>query len=66
MATNNANSRPISTYPIPASIQTKLNKAGFLTTGSVLNLRPSELSSSICIFNFYSKQFINLSVYIFS
>ncbi|XP_046439069.1 DNA repair protein RAD51 homolog 3-like isoform X2 [Daphnia pulex] len=46
MATNNANSRPISTYPIPASIQTKLNKAGFLTTGSVLNLRPSELSSS--------------------
>lgn len=55
MATNNANSRPISTYPIPASIQTKLNKAGFLTTGSVLNLRPSELSSSICICNFYNK-----------
>lgn len=47
MTTNNSNCRPISTYPIPAPIQSKLNKAGFLTTGSISNLRPSELSSSI-------------------
>lgn len=46
MATNIVNSRPICTYPIPMSIQSKLSKAGFLTTGSVATLRPSELSSS--------------------
>ncbi|KAI9556763.1 D repair protein RAD51-like protein [Daphnia sinensis] len=46
MATSITNSRPICTYPIPMSIQSKLSKAGFLTTGSVANLRPSELSSS--------------------
>ena len=43
MATNN---RPLTTYSIPPSIQTKLNKAGLLTAANVLCFRPSELSSS--------------------
>lgn len=43
MATNN---RPLTTYSIPPSIQTKLNKAGLLTAANVLCFRPSELSSN--------------------
>lgn len=46
MSIGSFNNRPLSTYPIPPSLQIKLSKAGFLTAGSVVSYRPAELSSS--------------------
>ena len=40
------NNRPLTTFPIPPCIQTKLSKAGFFTAANILCFRPSELSSS--------------------
>ena len=40
------NSCPISIYPIPPLILKQLHNKGYRTTGSVIGLRPSELSTS--------------------